>query len=145
GDVGLVEPRQVLIAAEEHFTRIWPGLARHDIHHRRLAGAVRTDDRPQLALLDDQRQIIERLETVEADRDAVQVEQNVAGRTRGRGGVHICFSAATGGLTAKADARRARGNGRWRKIPTMPRGKTSVVSTNSPPRKNSQISGAALV
>src|SRR5213078_1088899 len=76
---------------------------------------------------------------------AIQVEQHVAGRTHGRGRIHICFSAATGGLTAKADAGRAPGHGRWRKIPTMPRGNTSVVSTNSPPRKNSQISGAALV
>src|SRR2546430_7156629 len=38
-----------------HFTRIRPGLARHDIHHRRLAGAVRSDDRPQFAFLNDER------------------------------------------------------------------------------------------
>src|SRR5712671_3611195 len=144
GDVGLVEPGQILVAAKKYFTGIRAGLAGHDIHHRCLARAVRADDRSELALLDDERQIVKRLEAVEADRDAVQVQQNVAGRTSGRG-VHVCFSAATGGSAAKDDARRGRGHGNCRNIPTMPRGKTSVVSTNSPPRKNSQISGTAPV
>src|SRR5262249_31391058 len=92
---------------------------------------------------DDERQIVQRFEAVEADRDAVQVKQHVAGRMGG--GVHIRFSAATGCSIGKgaADSRRDRDN--CRNTPTMPREKTSVVSTNSPPRKNSQVSGTAPV
>src|SRR5229473_2401747 len=45
GDLRLVEPRQILAAAKEHFAGIGAGLAGDDIHHRRLAGAVGADDR----------------------------------------------------------------------------------------------------
>jgi hypothetical protein len=45
GDLSLVEATQVSRALKEDLARIWPGLAGDHIHHRRLAGAVRTDDR----------------------------------------------------------------------------------------------------
>src|SRR6266446_2104452 len=144
GDLGLVEPGQILVAAKEYFARIGPGLAGHDIHHRRLAGAVRTDDRSELAFLDDQRQLVQRLEPVEADRDAVQIEQDVAGRARGRDGAHDGSLAPTEAGTAPGGA-LGRVHRKWRSAPTRPRGKASVVSTKRPPRKNSQISGAAPV
>ncbi len=41
----LVEPGQVDAAVEEDRARVGPGLAGDDVHHRRLAGAVRADDR----------------------------------------------------------------------------------------------------
>src|SRR5437899_1298627 len=136
---------RISAAAEEHLARIRPGFAGDDIHHRRLAGAVRTDDRAQFAFLDNKRQIVQCLEPVEADRDAVEIQQDVAGRMRDRGRLHMRFSAAIGASIGNGAPERRRGQGNCRKTPTMPRGKTSVVSTNSPPRKNSQISGAAVV
>ena len=39
-----------------------------DVHHRGLAGAVRADDGAHLARLDDERQVVQRLEAVEARR-----------------------------------------------------------------------------
>ena len=51
----------------------------------RLAGAVRADDAAQLAGLDVQRQVVQRLEAVEADGDAFEVEDRAVQRI-GRGG-----------------------------------------------------------
>ena len=56
---------------------VGPGLAGDDVHHRRLAGAVRADDGAQLARLDDERQVVERLKPSKLTRDAVEVEQGV--------------------------------------------------------------------
>jgi hypothetical protein len=53
---------------------VGPGLAGDDVHHGGLAGAVGADDAAQLAGVDVEVQAVERLEAVEADRDAVQVE-----------------------------------------------------------------------
>src|SRR5229473_3111784 len=137
GDRRLVEPGQIGVAAKEHLARIRTRLAGDDIHHRRLAGAVGADDRAQLALLDDERELVQRLEPVKADGHAVDVEEDVA---------HASSLAAPGSPTSSGGAAaRRRLKLSWRKIPTMPRGKTSVVRMNSPPRMNSQISGAALV
>ena len=55
GDVGFIEAGEIRAAAKEHLARIRPGFAGDNIHHRRLAGAVRTDDRAQFAFLDNQR------------------------------------------------------------------------------------------
>src|SRR5216683_2856774 len=140
GDRRLVEPGQIGVAAKEHLARIRTRLAGDDIHHRRLAGAVVADDRAQLAFLDDERELVQRLEAVKADRHAVDIKQNIAGRMRR---VHACSFAASGG--AAGASARGRLQRSCRKIPTMPRGKISVVRMNSPPRMNSQISGAALV
>ncbi len=51
GDGALVELGQVDLAVEEDLALVRPRLAGDDIHHRRLAGAVRTDDRAELALV----------------------------------------------------------------------------------------------
>ena len=52
-----------------------PGLACDHVHHRGLAGAVRPDDGPKLARVDHQRELIERAEAIEADGDAIEIEQ----------------------------------------------------------------------
>ena len=105
GDRRLVEPGQILVAAKEHFAGIGPGLAGDDIHHRRLAGAVGADDRAQLAFLDDERQLVQRLEPVEADRDAVRGR---AGRRRSdaRRGPRSCLLLRRDSVVAAGDRRR---------------------------------------
>src|SRR5690606_36787223 len=57
GDLGLVEPGQVDSAIEQNLPRIRLRLSSDDIHHGRLAGAVRADDGTHLAGFDLQRQI----------------------------------------------------------------------------------------
>src|SRR5207302_5051943 len=105
-----------------------------DIHHRRLAGAGGADDRAQLAFLDDERELVQCLEPVKADGHPVHIKQNVAHARS------LAAPTASGGAASPGRLQRS-----WRKIPTMPRGKTSVVRMKRPPRMNSQISGAALV
>ena len=74
GDLGLVMARQVDVAVEKHLALVGPRLAGDDVHHRRLAGAVRADDGAHLALVDDEGQIVDGAEAVEGDRDAVEIE-----------------------------------------------------------------------
>ena len=69
-------------AVEARPRPVGPRLAGDDVHHRRLAGAVGADDRAQLAGLDEQRQVVQRLEAVEADGDAVEIEQLPSGCVR---------------------------------------------------------------
>src|SRR5439155_2159105 len=78
-DLGLVERGEILRAVEKDFAIIWPGLAGDDIHHGGLAGAVRADDGAHLAGRDGEREIVERLEAVEGDADAVEVEHRARG------------------------------------------------------------------
>ncbi len=137
-DLGLVEAREVVIAAvEHHVAGVGPGLAGDDVHHRRLAGAVRPDDRAHLARLDRERQVVERLEAVERHGDAVEIKQ------RGGEGVRHPFlippaAAAVAPSSAAADARSRRSAVQCRHVPTMPRGSSSVTATNRPPSTNSQ-------
>ena len=71
--------RSYLAALEEDVAVVRPRLAGDDVHHRRLAGAVRADDGAHLARLDHERQLVERLEAVERDADAVEIEQRGGG------------------------------------------------------------------
>ena len=50
--VGLVELGQVDARRRRALALVGPGLAGDDVHHRRLAGAVRADDGAHLAWLD---------------------------------------------------------------------------------------------
>ena len=68
----IVEPKKRLAG-------VGPGLAGDDVHHRRLAGAVRADDAAHLAGADRERQRVQRLEAVEADGDVVEVEDRAVG------------------------------------------------------------------
>ena len=72
--VGLVVAGEVDVLAEQDGALVGPGLAGDHVHHRGLAGAVRADDRAHLALVEVEREIVQRLEAVEADRDAVEIE-----------------------------------------------------------------------
>src|SRR5579883_1809031 len=133
GNPRLVEPREVDDALEEDAAAIGPRLAGDDIHQRRLAGTVGADDAADFALFDGEREIVERLEAVEADGDAVEREQ----RCR----VHGAPSAP--GRAAGASGGRRRRVRRTR--PNSPRGKASVTRTKSPPSTNSHASGSAPV
>ena len=75
GDLGFVEPREIVQAVEHDVAGVGPGLAGDDVHHRGLAGAVRADDGAHLAGLDGEGEIVQRLEAVERDGDAVEVEK----------------------------------------------------------------------
>ena len=119
GDLSLVEAAQIRRPLKEDLAGIGPGLAGDHIHHRRLAGAVRADDRAQFALLDDQRKPVQRLEPVEADGDAVEVEQGL-----GRRPPRVMPALPPG----RERALRGRVQRACRRRPTIPRGNTSVVS-----------------
>ena len=133
---GLVELGEVGGAVEHHLALVRPGLAGDDVHHGGLAGAVGTDDRAHLARLDQQRKIVQRLEAVERDGDAAEIEQR-------RGGAHM---GDVGRLHAVALALRSRARlVSWFHRPTTPLGSSSVTTMNSAPSANSQTSGSAPV
>src|SRR6185295_15491991 len=74
-DFGFVMAREIDTSLEEDLALVRAGLAGDDIHHRRLAGAVRADDGAHLARLDRQGQRVKRPEPVEGDSDVVQIEK----------------------------------------------------------------------
>src|SRR5438128_1926614 len=90
------------------------------VHHRGLAGAVGPDDAAQLARLDDQAQAVERLEAVEADGHAVEIED------RSLRGIEVHFCS------------------RLRR-PSTPSGSQRVTTMKRSPRAYSHSSGAATV
>mgnify|MGYP003694365955 CR=1 FL=1 len=57
---------------------VGPGLAGDDVHHGGLAGPVRADDGAHLAGREIEREVVERAKAVEADGDAVEIEQAAA-------------------------------------------------------------------
>ena len=75
GDLGLVEPGQIVELVENHRALVRPGFARDHVHHGRLAGAVRTDNGAHLAGRDGEGKIIERAKPVERHRDALDIEK----------------------------------------------------------------------
>ena len=74
GDLGLAHGQQIELVPEPGPAFVGPRLAGDDVHHRRLAGAVRSDDAAQLAGLHVERQRVQRLEAVEADGQLLEVE-----------------------------------------------------------------------
>ena len=74
GDLRFGHAQQVDGLAEKRGARIRPRLAGDHVHHGGLARAVRPDDAAQFAGLDRERQLVQRLEAVEADGDVVEVE-----------------------------------------------------------------------
>src|SRR5690606_35810808 len=125
-------------------TRVRARLAGDHVHHRRLAGAVRSDDAAKLARVHVQRQRVQRLEAVEAHGDVFEIQDRaVRGIARGRlfaaragpedflpavayrgCGVHAVTASPTGCDLARANRSPS---------PTTPRGRNKVTSTNSAP------------
>ena len=109
GDLGLVEAGEIVGAVEHDVAEIRPGLAGDHIHHGGLAGAVRADDGAHLAGLDRERQIVERLEAVERDGDAVEIKQRGGERfhrlsiaySAGSGSAHAVFGGGRGAIAAQ--------------------------------------------
>ena len=137
-DGRFVEPRQVGIVAEDDLARIRARLAGDDIHHRRFAGAVGTDQRAHFARLDSQGQFVERPKPIEADADPVEVEQAVALRLIPSPRVR---DPTVGSGSGPDRAGRARGTS----SPISPRGRNSVTTMNRAPSANSHNSGSAPV
>ena len=75
GNGRLVKTSQVDGTVEIDVAGIRPRLAGDHVHHGGLAGAIGADDGTHLARLDDQRERVQRLEAIEGDGDAVEVEQ----------------------------------------------------------------------
>jgi hypothetical protein len=92
-NLGFGEPRQVDRLTEEDRPFVGPRLAGDDVHHRRLAGAVGADDAAQLAGVDRQRQLVERPEAVEADRDVFEIEDDLVRQVESPG-FRMCPSSA---------------------------------------------------
>jgi hypothetical protein len=65
----------LIVADDEDRAGVGLGLAGDHVLQRRFAGAVRPDDAAKLALVEHQREVVQRLEAVEADADAVDTEQ----------------------------------------------------------------------
>ena len=137
-DLRFRQRQQVDILREPRGAVIRTRLAGHDVHHRRLAGAVRADDAPQLSPVHREREAVERLEAVEADGQVVERE-DLVGRRQVRRPGHFSLlpsdtpmyepSARMAGAAAPAwTARRRRAPG-----PTRPRGRNSVTRTNRAP------------
>ena len=85
-----------------------------DVEHRGLAGAVRPDDRADLALADIERDVGDRLHAAERERDVLDREHRLAGRDLGagrvpsRGLLHRLRGHRIGLHVADRDARRER-------------------------------------
>ena len=146
-DLGLVVAGEVDALAEQDRALVGPGLAGDDIHHRRLAGTVGADDRPHLAPVDVEREIVQRPVAVERHRDAVEIEHRArrAAVMDGRGDdAHGLAPWPTGSARGAGDRTR-----RLRRSdissPAIPLGRNSVVAMNRAPSAYSQISGKAPV
>ena len=145
GDPGFIEPGQVGDAIEQHLALIRLGLAGDDVHHRGLAGAIRADDGAHFAGSQRQRQIVDGMKAIEGDVHAVEIEQRGSGTAVHD--VHCAYSAISGSLTPSSRAALAalavmrcafHGSHQLLKVPTIPRGSSSVTRINSAPSMNSQ-------
>ena len=132
GDFRLGQREQVDLRPEPRRALIRARLAGDDVHHRGLAGAVRTDDAAQLSRVDVQRQLVERLEAVEADGQLLEIEDLAREQWRRppRRVAHVLRRSSIAGLDRVHRRLIAR---RHRSSPMSPRGRNSVTSTNSAP------------
>src|SRR5688572_9388535 len=139
GNLGVGEPGEVDGLAEEGAARVGPRLAGDHVHHGGLAGAVGADHAAQLADVDLQRQLVERAEAVEADRDVLEVEHHAM----------RCVQLAAGDVAEGAAFVNRDGVGAHAcfllKKPMIPRGRNSVTRMKIRPSAYSQYSGKACV
>ena len=89
GNLRLGQTGEVDGLTEEGLAGIRAGLARDHIHHRGLAGAVRSDDRAQFAGINRQRQFVERPETIKTDGDVLEVQDDVVRQVELPGAHHM--------------------------------------------------------
>ncbi|MOA25080.1 hypothetical protein D3C78_1457860 [compost metagenome] len=75
GDVSLILFREVDTVFKQHRARVRPRLAGDDIHHRRLARAIRADDGAEFTGLHHEGERVERLETIERNGNAIKIKQ----------------------------------------------------------------------
>ena len=111
GDGGLVEPGEVMRAGKDGGALHRARLAGDHVHHRGLAGPVRSDDRPHLDLVDRQREGVQGSEPVERDGDGVEIEKGgvVAGiMVIPRGCDRRSDDASVPGFSPEPDGRSAR-------------------------------------
>ena len=160
-NLGLAVAQQINGAAKEHRPTVRSRLARDDVHHRRLAGSVGSNDAAQLSRRDVQRQTIDGLEAVKADMHILQI-QDSAMRDVDFAVFHHAPDAgiaSTGlGLPGPGSQRCVVGFDAFGALfqqvrrhlelplsfltsPTTPSGKYSVTPMNSAPKKYSQNSG----
>src|SRR5205823_4464107 len=66
------------VTDEVHGPLVRPRLASDYVHQGRFARAVRSDETAELTLVEDQRELVQRLEPVEAHADVVDVERRLA-------------------------------------------------------------------
>src|SRR5690606_41219388 len=66
-----------LAAYQKHTAFVGPCLAGDDIHQRGLARSVRTDDAPELAVVQNQGELVERFEPVAAHAHTVDAKQRM--------------------------------------------------------------------
>ncbi|MCY1375484.1 hypothetical protein D9M69_629020 [compost metagenome] len=88
GNVSLILLGEIYSTLKKHLTLIRFCLAGNDVHHRCLAGAIRTNNGTQLARLDDEGQRIKRLEPIEGNGNTVEIKQSV-----GAFGHYLSYSA----------------------------------------------------
>jgi hypothetical protein len=141
---------------ELHCARDRPRLAGNHVHHRRFAGAVRADDRPQLSGQDIEAEVVQRLESVEADCHAVEIEDGAVQFGSCVNGAHVSTGLLSTGLgpfdAVASPARPLRGRPQrddgqdaLASVPMIPFGRNSVTAMKRPPSANSQSSGMAPV
>src|SRR5262249_44543409 len=136
GDFGFREAREIDRLTEEGAARVGTRLSGDDVHHGGLARAIGSDHAAKLARVDDQREIVERLEAVEAHADAVEIQDAAMRRV----------DALDQDPPARCDrivpllARRRLAHGAFFDLsrrPASPRGRKRVTRTNSSPSANS--------
>src|SRR5690606_24614818 len=154
-DFRLAHREQVGRLTEPCGAGVRPRLARDDVHHRRLPGAVRTDDATKLACVDVEGERVQGLETVEAHGDVLEVQNRTVRGIAGRRTSLACAdtedflpTVANRSRCVHAGTAFARTFGlrltRAAK-PTTPCGKNNVMSTNNAPSAYNQNSGSAAV
>src|SRR4030088_1545466 len=128
------------------------GLAADQVEHRGLAGAIGADDDTDLVVIDVERQIVDRLEAVEGNRQSLDRKQEVLGLVTYE---HDLSPHSAGAPSATEPSvqpspdfglralisRSMRGCTSSPQIPARPLGKAGTTAMNNPPRPNSHNSG----
>src|SRR6267378_7395552 len=141
-----VEPRQVRVFSKFDFSRVGPGAAGDKIEHRAFAGAVWSDDHPELSFIHVKVQFRNRFKTLEGLVHPLQHQNKLLVFP-----AHLVLAASGSALDGATCAivnfvpNRERSARNCSGIPTIPLGRKTVTKTKSPPRISCQRSGNARV